>query len=1327
MSQRPITRPLLLTLALPITLFYMGCSDQKLWGETTPNLPPIATIVGGVEGNEYIRGEAVIFNGSVYDEDEDDTLETLRLAWSHYDSEGELTEICGSSDVDAATLLRPDDDGFTTCSVTLPSASTSDSLRLSLRVWDDQGALGEYIADLALYPNTAPRAVITSPVPIGDYVSNGRIIFEGQVTDEEDPSEALATTWTSSVDGLFEMEDVSGPDANGDLYGTAFLSEGTHTLTLRVDDLVGAYDEDNITIDVGPPNAGPDCEIYQPADGAVGADGASVTFQARVADPESPLDLLDVSWQSDRDGALADSIPGSDGEISFTTRELSLGTHAVTLQVFDEAKATCSDTITYTVGGGPGIAITSPVEGDIYGVAESILFSADLSDVEDSDCADLYTTWTFADTEDVLWEGYAGDCDTRFDRDDLPEGAYTLTLTVVDSDDNFNTERVSFSVEDCLTDWYYDGDGDGYGDSGDAVEDCTEPAGGYVSRDGDCDDSNGDVNPGASEACNGADDNCNGDIDEGLSATSFYEDADGDGYGNPDIYVTACAAPPLHVTDYQDCDDTDANINPDTVWYQDFDGDGYGDPDISVTACVQPAGYTDNALDCNDGDDDIHPDADETCDDVDEDCDGTADNDPIDGDIYYADFDGDFYGDAENTLSACEQPTSYVFDDTDCNDSDSGVNPTAAEICDSADQDCDTLIDEGVTTGIWYLDADTDGYGDPATAIEDECVAPSSDYITTGSDCDDSDVAINPGADEVCNGVDDNCNGDIDSADAAIVSTTGVTWYQDFDGDGFGDPDNTTVSCDQPAGYVFNDEDCDDGRADINPDADEICDKVDQDCDDVIDNNPIDGATYYEDLDGDLYGDEDTLTTACAAPPGYVSAGSTLYDCNDSDGGIYPTAVEICDDIDQDCDDLIDEGALTTWHYDFDSDGYGSEDDTVDSCAAPTGYIAVGGDCVDYDANINPGITEICNWDDDDCDGAIDDEDGSLDASTGFTWYWDGDGDDYGAASGVTTMACLQPDGYSGSYDDCDDGDYTIYPGATEDCDGEDQDCDTYTDEGFDADLDGYTTCESDCNDNDASSYPGATEACDDRDNDCDTYTDEGLDGDGDGWTTCAGDCDDSDASYNPGASDTCDGANQDCDGAVDEDAAFQTWYADDDSDDYGVSTDLVYACSQPSGYSGTSGDCDDGDSSIKPGATESCDDVDEDCDNLVDEGAGCTVATVSWYDDDCNTGCPTNCSVGSGSGALDSIEAAEGACYNLASPDAAAQVDIVPDATSCPAGMTLLVTIYKGADCTGTDTSLEVTCSGSGTGWNLNCEDSNGDGYGDFDDHVDSFRIVLF
>ncbi len=411
--------------------------------------------------------------------------------------------------------------------------------------------------------------------------------------------------------------------------------------------------------------------------------------------------------------------------------------------------------------------------------------------------------------------------------------------------------------------------------------------------------------------------------------------------------------------------------------------------------------------------------------------------------------------------------------DVDCNDQDSDVHPDATELCDGIDNDCDDLIDEDLLlTG--YLDSDGDSWGDPATAAD---VCPDTQgYVFQADDCNDSDPAIHPGADEYCNGVDDDCDDETDEnpVDASL-------WYLDSDGDSWGDEEQPLASCDQPSGYVAEPGDCDDSSPEINPGADEYCNGVDDDCDDETDEDATDASLWYLDSDGDSWGDEDLTLASCDQPSGYVAEPG---DCDDSSPEINPGATEICDELDNDCDDAVDEGLGSTWYADLDGDSWGDESSTAEACTAPGGYVEVSGDCDDTDAAVYPGADEYCNGTDDDCDGEVD-ESGALDEET---WYRDGDGDEAGNRD-VSTTACEQPSGYVSNARDCDDTDAAVYPGADEYCNGTDDDCDGEVDESGaldeetwyrDADSDGF---------GDASE---AQDACDmpdgytDNDRDCD-------------------------------------------------------------------------------------------------------------------------------------------------------------------------------------------------------------------------------------------------
>jgi Putative metal-binding motif len=230
------------------------------------------------------------------------------------------------------------------------------------------------------------------------------------------------------------------------------------------------------------------------------------------------------------------------------------------------------------------------------------------------------------------------------------------------------------------------------------------------------------------------------------------------------------------------------------TYYPDHDGDGYGDSGQGVAACAAPAGFVDKGGDCKDDDLARHPGAAEICNGADDNCDGNVDDadpavDTTEGShVYYRDSDGDGFGDAGQFRRACAKPAGYVANATDCDDGVKAVNPSAQELCDGLDNDCDALVDvddpslDASSAHAYYHDGDHDGVGAGAATV---ACSPPVDFVATSGDCDDNDASSHPGGTEVCDGADNDCDGGKDGTAAkpnqcaALVGTYAGSYAHD--------------------------------------------------------------------------------------------------------------------------------------------------------------------------------------------------------------------------------------------------------------------------------------------------------------------------------------------------------------------------------------------------------------------------------------------------------------------------------------------------------------------------------------------------------------------
>lgn len=244
-----------------------------------------------------------------------------------------------------------------------------------------------------------------------------------------------------------------------------------------------------------------------------------------------------------------------------------------------------------------------------------------------------------------------------------------------------------------------------------------------------------------------------------LQQQTYYVDADGDGFGDAAIDSMDCTAPAGYVSDNTDCNDNNANENPNAVWYQDADNDTFGNSAVTLTQCTQPAGYVSDNTDCDDNNANVN---------------GST--------TYYEDADNDTYGNSASTIQACTQPVGYVLNANDCDDNNSAITVATDQFYIDQDNDgfgstdvivtactqpagyvsnaddCDDTNNTITLGSTFYEDGDNDGFGNANSTIVD-CIAPNG-YVADSTDCDDTNNGINPNATDVLgNSIDENCDG----------------------------------------------------------------------------------------------------------------------------------------------------------------------------------------------------------------------------------------------------------------------------------------------------------------------------------------------------------------------------------------------------------------------------------------------------------------------------------------------------------------------------------------------------------------------------------------
>jgi hypothetical protein len=659
-------------------------------------------------------------------------------------------------------------------------------------------------------------------------------------------------------------------------------------------------------------------------------------------------------------------------------------------------------------------------------VPGAILFTGDNNQ---QDCDE--SNFTYADNDG---DGFGSDdlvgCGGSYNSDDCDDNQ--LNFADLDGDGAGSTVMLpcggSLNNTDCddndplsLTQamtYYYDADNDGFGWYMDFITTCSPPSY-YVANADDCfpydltyQDLDGDNFGSQVYAPCGV--VINSDCDDNDAALTngllFIADADADGYGNFSDAYFGCFAESGYIALtgdelQEDCNDNDAVVLGVNYYIYDIDGDGFGNYNNYYLGCSQNAGYilyqdgisqpdcNDNMLLYADNDGDGFGSA------VLAGCGVTNSLDCDDNNITYIDQDGDSYGSSQ--VAPCGATNM-----ADCDDSNPNLSPGMSEICNQSDDNCDGNADEGIMYDV-FMDMDGDGYGDVSMGMMVCANVPG--FVTDNTDCDDANGAVSPMQTEVCNLIDDDCDIEVDE----FVQTE---YFADNDSDGYGDANNSSFACETPAGFVGNNDDCDDQML------------------------------TYEDMDGDGFGG--ISIAAC----GVISAD----DCDDMNAGVNPVASEICNYLDDNCNGESDEFVQNVYYADADADGFGDAQEVAFDCSVPVGFVnnsddcddltwsyadgdldgfgiellvACGGatqagDCDDNNSSISPAQTEICNEIDDNCDDEVDEFVQNV-------YYADADGDGFGDPN-ATDYACQTPMGFVDNMDDCDDTQITFIDADTD-------------------------------------------------------------------------------------------------------------------------------------------------------------------------------------------------------------------------------------------------------------------------------------------------------
>ncbi len=533
--------------------------------------------------------------------------------------------------------------------------------------------------------------------------------------------------------------------------------------------LAACDDGKDATITVS--NSDPSATIVSHVDGDRVLEGVEVEFRGVVSDPEDSYDALLVTWTSGGTAICPEQPAIADGTTSCTFPLSRADTGEVSLLVKDTRGASVVAKVTLDIlpTNPPTIEITGPAEGRRYYTDVPLHFTAQVSDSE-SDPGELSVVWDSNVQGELTIDAPSSSGAIEGDVY-LTEGDHIITVRAEDPQGNTDTDSIFLEVggpnsaPTCSFDAPAEGTVIESGEvvllEGTADDDDVGPTGVSAEFSSSLDGVLGGANPDSDGGITFGVDT----LSTGTHTLTLTVTDDADTTCTASTVVRIAERPVVRITsptvgaEYNDgdsitfegsaTDHEDASDALQVVWNSSIDGDfNTSPPDSSgnvVASQVLSVGDHEVRLVVTDSDGMSRSSL------------TTVKVKPCE---YFYDGDADGFGDPSTGLATCTPPVNYVADNTDCNDDDPDAYPGADEYCDGHDDDCDGSIDEydALDASQWWTDADGDGFGDPAT-LQTACSQPSG-TISTGDDCDDTEPAINPGADEVCgDGIDDDCDG----------------------------------------------------------------------------------------------------------------------------------------------------------------------------------------------------------------------------------------------------------------------------------------------------------------------------------------------------------------------------------------------------------------------------------------------------------------------------------------------------------------------------------------------------------------------------------------